>query len=212
MLKLEQWLVNIYIGEYQKILTPSEIKREIKHNLNKAIENILEQTEQKGPCIILEELYYPCKILDTRPLENKILSRYGILTPVKGGFLMFINPRLDVIEKRYTIAHELGHTFLYDKTEEIPRRPYEKFIFSKDSLLAEDYANDIARMILIPKRSIIQVIKDNKSLELKKLCRIYNVSQKVMKIRLINDLALCTKDDLKLNKNFHFSDQNKFNF
>lgn len=70
-------------------------------------------------------------------------SGEGLLVPVCGGFKALIYPAPKPVW-RFTVCHELAHTYFYDRSKEIPQRPGR---MSPDDL--EQYiCDDAARYLL----------------------------------------------------------------
>ncbi len=52
---------------------------------------------------------------------RKPAKRDGILVPNKCGFVVAINDLAPIVRQRFAMAHEIGHTFLFDLREDVPR-------------------------------------------------------------------------------------------
>lgn len=187
--ELEKWLASSLLGEVYEVLSPLEVKAHIKGKIYHQIEKLLEMENQKGPYINLEALYTHRKILNVSEskLDNQTKAQ---LIPIKGGFVIQIRKDLNSIDRRTVIAHEIGHTFLYDIDKDIPKMDYPKD--SRSYWIREGYAREIARAILIPHQSIKSIIEKNKKppsiKHLNELSKLYMVSNNLLRIRLINDL------------------------
>jgi Zn-dependent peptidase ImmA (M78 family) len=67
----------------------------------------------------------------------------GLLVPVYNGFLVLIAPA-DEPERQRTICHELAHTYFYDRSSLIPRRPGRM----KPDKIEEEICETAARFML----------------------------------------------------------------
>lgn len=119
-------------------------------------------------------------------------------TEVKGTkFLIYINKYINLKQKRTLLAHEVGHTFLYD-TEKIPIAPYYTaggpghFFVSISSNLYnyhEGFAYEIGRHILIPSSVLNELVPKNPTIEdFFVACATFNTTKDVMARRLFWDI------------------------
>ena len=107
-------------------------------------------------------------------------------------FLIFVNKNLSERRKRSVIAHELGHTFLFD-IENKPIKPYLQLSWSTKERWrsVEGLAWQIGRQILVPKVLLRKYCCSDPCVKLfEKLRKIFNVTTDVMARRLIHDLKL----------------------
>lgn len=108
------------------------------------------------------------------------------------GFLIFMNKNLSERRRRSVMAHELGHTFLFD-IHSNPIKPYSQLKWStkerwKD---VEGLAWQIGRQILVPKLLLKKYCHSDSCVMLfEKLRRIFNVTTHIMARRVIHDLKL----------------------
>lgn len=122
------------------------------------------------------------------------------LVPIQGGFLIRINNRVPVFGwdrnrtegkpsskfRNFSIAHEIGHTFFYDTTLPIPRRPFNDAgslaeerlcdIFATELLMPKEKFYDDAKRILSKQEHFVKVVIELSSL--------YKVSTQAVAIRL----------------------------
>lgn len=187
----EEWLAQNWIGNLYLLLNREEIVRKIKIRLYKYIYELLEKTKQNDPPYQPDLLFEERKILEK--IEAQLPhSKLGILLPTFGGFIMKIKSDEGVYRKRFSTAHEIGHTFFYDIEQAIPiirfRKSYSRY------WVVEDYANEIAASILLPESSLKKEISDKglaPSLEaLRDLSGLYEVSYDVLCRRIVRRLGI----------------------
>ena len=114
----------------------------------------------------------------------------GYLDVRAQGFSIVVNKNLGETRKRSVIAHELGHTFLFD-IQSNPIKPYIQLdqAMKKRWESIEGLAYEIGRQILVPKMLLEKCSYLTPSpRSFKKLRRIFNVTIDIMARRLIHDL------------------------
>ena len=187
----EEWLAKSWLGNLYPLLGREEIATKIKERLFTYINNLLEKTKQYKPS------YNPDKLFEDRKILKKIeaqlpRNRSGMLIPIIGGFFMKIRSDEHEYRKRFSTAHEIGHTFFYDLKQSIPTI---RFLKSNSRYwVEEDYANEIAAAILLPEASLRKVIIGGNlapSLDaLENLCNLYKVSHEVLWRRIVRNQKL----------------------
>ncbi|MFB0557102.1 MAG: ImmA/IrrE family metallo-endopeptidase [Dehalococcoidia bacterium] len=167
-----------------------------------------ELTTQKAiECLINKLLYaYERKYGDLRPPINAwLLARLveaeveaappsltseGQLLPVQGGFIIRYRMGLPLQRIRLTICHEIAHTFFYDRSLPVPKRPLGKRPTSEE----EQICFQIARQLLVPQetlRGYMGSISNFPRLSLlSRLAKTFQVSLPVMAMRLTQDTSL----------------------
>jgi len=163
---LERWLAYPLLKGYIDVLTPRETRREIRYHFDKETTRLIEKTNQDG-FVDLEKLYLHRKILKVEVKEKSELGdKLGLLRAIKKGLLVDVREDLKPLSKRMTLAHEIGHTFLYDLDDEIPHMPYTGNTWpltrEENYIIQERYADEIGKLILVPKKFREQIIEDNK--------------------------------------------------
>ena len=117
---------------------------------------------------------------------------------VSGNFFMiYINRNLSFKEKRTALAHELGHTFLYD-VDSVPIKPYCDVTVrdivagnNREKLfdLQEGFVWEIGRYILIPSPALEKIVPRNPTInDFLDACKNFNVTKDVMARRLFWDV------------------------
>jgi hypothetical protein len=161
---------NLWISLAKKYLSSDEIQNAISSDDKKRFLNLIKQRLFDDAWTRME--YFG----ETKPpfiesINSKFLQfdrkisiietdqiNYAKLDAIENGFILKINKSKNETQKRTLIAHEVGHTFLYD-VDEIPIKP----IFSRDrvsdyfekdrhSLYSKEeaFVYEIARHILVP--------------------------------------------------------------
>jgi Zn-dependent peptidase ImmA (M78 family) len=117
----------------------------------------------------------------------------AFLEPVSGGFIIRLGKRQTNIRRRFSIAHEIGHTFFYNLDYDppikiLPRERSRLLIDKKE----EDICHAFARELLMPGKLVQQDIANSSDRSLKMIIGLaskYLVSPEVAARRLILDLA-----------------------
>lgn len=188
----ELWLAEQWLGNSYKLININEITNSIKIRIFKYIENALIKNRQLSPPVNPEALFKERNVLKLTKNPYLPERREGFLQPTKGGFVLSILPKLSKFRRRFTIAHELGHTFFYDLEASSPNLGFSKN--SSRYWVQEGYANEIAAAILLPANMVVSNINDAKyhpTIQLLlDMCNRYEVSVEVLHKRLIRNLGL----------------------
>jgi len=122
---------------------------------------------------------------------------FSIMEVKDDGFIIYVNKNLSIEKKRTLIAHELGHTFLYN-TDKLPIKPYfnrnrrSDLIKSSQSVAykeEEGFVYEIGRHILIPTEILEKTVPNNPSLSaFFKACKIFLTTKDIMARRLFWDI------------------------
>lgn len=184
----EEWLMCEWLGDSYSSMTHQEARKETKKKIFDYLYNLLEASNHTTPPINPGVLFEQRKVLR---LDNcKLPARSeAMLIPTVGGFIVKIDreKRRSRYRERFSIAHELGHTFFFDLTSE---KPTFKFQNKKARLaVQEGYSNEIAAAILVPEQILTTYVSKGKlqpSLSnLQRLSNIFHVSYDVLRQRLI---------------------------
>lgn len=92
----------------------------------KRVNELLLQARNRGPLrppIDPGEIAAFCSVLS---VENRKMIPEGVLAPVRGGFKVFLQENFVAdpgvrIRRRFTLAHELAHTFFYRLENDLPK-------------------------------------------------------------------------------------------
>ncbi len=101
----------------------------------------------------------------------------GRLTPDEGGFVLGINRTLVGSRRRFTLAHELAHTFFFDLTCSPP--VYKGEDSPREQRVVERLCNEGANALLLPDRLLTKHSRKISSLSLtslRKISRAFDVS------------------------------------
>ncbi len=83
------------------------------------------------PYIDIPPPYDPKRIAEDRRI-NEVSetsmgrSQHAVLIPKHGGFRVKLNRDLAEVRRRFSLAHEIGHTFFFSLSAETPFRPYKQ--------------------------------------------------------------------------------------
>lgn len=153
------------------------------------------ETQQKKPPFNFGDSYLKKRKV-TLVTNSKSITVRGKMDVIKEGFIIEINPSIkNEFQYRFTLAHELAHTFFYDYDYRPPR---DLSGFSVGSKYIEFLCNKVARNILVPRSSLEETLKSfllpsDKNFELStinELSTLYKVTYSVMLSRLITDLEI----------------------
>lgn len=93
-----------------------------------------------------------------RIYKEEFLNRQGapqaIIVPVSNGFILKLQPGLPSVRKRFSIAHEIGHTLFYDINASPPARLLVPGSLSMLSQKEEGLCNAFASELLLPRELI----------------------------------------------------------
>lgn len=109
-------------------------------------------------------------------------------------FIIYVERDLKDVQKRTYIAHELGHTFLYD-LDKVPIQAYFERGLSQDLLEKNVYARheglvyEISRFLLVPSRILGDYVPHTPSLDaFMQACKTFETTPDVMVRRLLWDV------------------------
>ncbi len=184
-----EWLARSWIGSTYTLLDRRDLLPAIRRQITEYLEQKLVLYHSDKPPFYPENLFKDRKII--KKIEDNLSSSHsGLLIPVRGGFLIKIRSDEPNTRKRFSIAHEIGHTFFFDLNPEIPTRIFNRTRY----WVEEDFANFIAGVILLPESSLRKTLLKEEfspSLEsLAQLAQLYTVSQDVLCRRLVKQLHL----------------------
>lgn len=143
------------------------------------------------PPIDPENMADLCSVLS---IEHRPMVPEGVLTPVPGGFRIYLqsnftNQSGTNFRRRFTLAHELVHTFFYDRNVGVPRRVRG----SPRGSTLERLCHMGASQILVPDVLLRQALRPTGQVEsaesILKLARLFSVSVEVM-VRRLHELGL----------------------
>jgi len=159
--------------------------------------DLLSATGQDSPPFSTRRVALLRKISRIEWAEIRNISE---LVPIHGGFFIRINNRVPVFGwdesktegrpsskfRNFSIAHEVGHTFFYDITLPIPRRPFNDAgsraeerlcdIFATELLMPEEKFYDDAKRVLGKQEHLVKGLIE--------LSTLYKVSTQAVAIRL----------------------------
>lgn len=187
----ERWLGRRFLGQSSGAMLRGSLTRQLKQRLEDWATEVVSQSGQSRPPMDLERLIRMLEgIRVSIRREPTGTSHYGELTPVAGGFRVTIDPTTGRVRERFALAHEIGHMLFFDWDPPIPRQSFR----SSRYWVQEGYANEIARMLLVP-RQVIAIEIESRQIapslsSFLEFCHLFEVSTDVMRRRLISDLQL----------------------
>jgi hypothetical protein len=111
-------------------------------------------------------------------------SKQASITVEEGGkFIIRLTPILFPLQKRMSIAHELGHLFLHSRYGEVALQAYHDT--EEENELVEDEAHEFACEFLMPAKLLRRIAKcfDNDSI---KVAAYFMVPEPVARQRMVN--------------------------
>jgi Zn-dependent peptidase ImmA (M78 family) len=188
----EEWLAKRFLEDRYLAYDKNTATNNIKRIISEHIEELLFKSGQTKPPFNPRALFDATRIIEfyEATLPDNIS---GLLVPILGGFKMKINSSHGEVRKRYSIAHEVGHTFFYNLNDyAIPKLDFN--VENSRYWLREGYANEIASMILLPESFIkehIRVLNLLPSFEsIERICKTYRVSFQAAIRRIIRTMKL----------------------
>ena len=174
-------------------LINSNIDLARKHVLEYVREQMIKHGELRPPFLKEPE---KSKFIKSRKIVeiqySNLEGRDGYLIVTNYGFKMLINNKLGRRRKRTVIAHELGHTFLYNINVTPPKPYYKSTPLEANWRNIEGPSFEIGREILAPEPWIKNYTRGLKpSIKLfNKLITIFDTTKTVMARRLVHDLKI----------------------
>ncbi len=181
------------ISSVARSATPDKVSwKNIKEKVLRVTYLLRLKASQITPPIRLNAIADLMQIIRVSYLNTKNKPE-AVLAPVNGGFEIWLSLAIPQVRKRFSLAHELGHTFFYDRQTNPPTRMIARTASGLISYKEEDICNAFARELLIPTDLINISINGFKELNnialINKLADIYWVSKELMAIRLLRDLS-----------------------
>jgi hypothetical protein len=164
----------------------------LQSSVEKLASDLLQIAGQYEPPVNLFSLFPHRRILKAVP--SKKLGTEGLLRVDREGFAIIYRP-CHRVRERFTIAHEIGHTFFYN----LQMSPPVRLSPSPFPLADEQRICDlIASELLMPRNSVLRVVERLESEGwrvsppemLMSLARTYSVSVPVVVRRLVQELSI----------------------
>lgn len=185
-----QWAIEKYLGEDFLGASKELVLKELRETLFSIIDNYLEETNQKEP-EFKPELLAPKRRIKVI-MEVPLSKARALLIPQIGGFVLKIKSDMHPFQRRFSCAHEIGHTFFFNIDVDPPRKEFQQQ--KSRYWVEEEFSNAIAREILLPAFSIEEKIQKELILpsinSLRYLSSLYQVSFDVLRLKLINDMSI----------------------
>lgn len=134
-----------------------------------------------------ESNFVKSRKVDIRDFDVK--GSDGCLIPTDDGFSLLVKKGLEDIRRRGVIAHELGHTFLFDISKSPPIAYYTPSVKAEWKNV-EGPAYEIGRQILLPEQWLKEYKKEPSILALYRLENTFKASKYILARRLVQDLHL----------------------
>ena len=190
----EKWLAKQFLEpiEYNIFLRePTSLRNEIKKRIFNDIRELILTSGQTTPPFSPKKIAHYRKIKSITPDET-LKHREAILIPKDDGFIIKFNPKKPFVRVRFSIAHEIGHTYFFDLNTNPPQKFYS--VMSSRYWVEEGYACEVAREILAPEPYLSDITKQickHPSLHtLIQLQKDFNISYDVLIRRLLHDSHL----------------------
>lgn len=166
--------------------------RQVKQAILEAATHLRLEANQNAPPIQLDKIKQIRHIYE-ETLFNSSGSLNAVLTPSSRGFILRLHEGQHQFRQRFSIAHEIGHTFFYDINKNPPVRLISQVSSGVLSPKEEDICSAFARELLIPRelinRELFKLSDNNKLRMILNLGNRYEVSAEVMTRRLLMDLS-----------------------
>ncbi len=121
--------------------------------------------------------------------EIEIPDSDGYLVPTVDGFDVYVRTGLEPHRRRSVLAHEIGHTFLFDTTESPPRmRTHSSG--NREWRNVEGPSYEIGRQILMPSHWLKKLAKEPSLENFIELKRIFRTTNHMLARRIVQDLKV----------------------
>lgn len=184
------WARDEYLGTGVFDSSREIMMSELRKTLLSIIDSLLEETNQKEP-EFRPELLAPKRKINAI-VEAPLSKARALLLPQIGGFILKIRSDMHPFQKRFSCAHEIGHTFFFNIRTDPPRREFQHQ--KSRYWVEEELSSAIAREILLPTFSIRETVQRNRLSPsigaLRYLSKIYQVSFEVLRPKLVTDTFL----------------------
>ena len=187
----EKWLAKQFLppDEYYAFLKEPDLMRDkLKEKIFNDVRVLISKSNQYNPPFEPEKIMGYRKIKKIVWNEN-LTQREALLLPTQDGFYIHINPNKPNVRIRFSLAHEIGHTYFFDLNTSPPQKFYPAA--SSRTWVEEGYSCEIAREILMPEPYVYKIAsKLSKAPSLSSLIQlkeIFQVSYEVLIMRLLHD-------------------------
>lgn len=156
--------------------------RDAKASMTALVSELRGTVTYKSQIVPLEKLLKPRKVVEV--LDRPNLRCDGFLAPIgtafQDGFRLVVNESVRNRRKRFTVAHEICHTFFYEYVPEIKFAPHDV------DEVEESLCNHGAAELLMPSRSVVRQARTMPIClgSLESLANRYAVSSDAMMLRL----------------------------
>ena len=93
------------------------------------------------------------KLRKVKRIFERHIDKPGSLTPVIGGFYIFLRKSDSKRRKNFSCAHEIGHTFFFDLSHKVPKLNIE--IDNAGKPIIENFCDIFAESLLMPRRHFL---------------------------------------------------------
>lgn len=166
--------------------------RGVKQAILEAATNLRLEANQSSPPVELDRIKEIRHIYEETTFNTPV-SLDAVLAPTSKGFVLRLPKGQHEVRRRFSIAHEIGHTFFYDINKNPPVRLISQASSSMLLHKEENICSAFARELLIPREFINNELfkfSDNNKLKVVlNLASRYKVSAEVMMRRLLTDLS-----------------------
>jgi hypothetical protein len=166
--------------------------------VSKKVQDLLLQAKDRGSFRLPVDPGDIAKLCSVVSVEDRPMIPEGVLAPVPGGFKVFLQDNFasdpgNRVRRRFTLAHELAHTFFYSLEGDSPK----PITGAPRGPRLERLCQFGASEILVPEVLLRQNLRSGKAAsaeELIELAAAFDVSLEVI-FRRIHKLGLVAEDD-----------------
>ena len=171
--------------------------KDVESYMKEEATKLLAKTNQHDPPFNPERIAF---LKDIKDIEDAQIKNISELVPIKGGCSIRINPQavtgykkknpptngLSLRSRRFTIAHEIGHTYFYQTTSKIPLRPFGDYGSDGEERLCDVFATELLmpEQRFIPDTEAVYRRKGNYVETILTLSSLYKVTPQPIVIRL----------------------------
>lgn len=149
------------------------------------------ETEQTIPPIRLDPIKQLFHINEGALLHSRLASE-ALVVPTAGGFILRLRENLHSYRRRFSIAHEIGHTFFYDISRDPPTRLVSHATSGGFSKKEEGVCSAFAVELLLPRDLLLadlQVCRYGELETILNFSRRYEVSAEAVVRTLMSDVS-----------------------
>jgi hypothetical protein len=134
---------------------------DLRSSLAKAADQLIERAGVEYPPVRMQDLEQMAALQGIKAISTMEINNEGLLFPVEDGFLAQLDKSQYHIRLRTSLAHEIGHTFFYERSAARPRVGFQRSKARRQ--VEEGLAWEIARGLLLPSKILKPMLRADTS-------------------------------------------------